>query len=37
MGCSTFYKKVKAHSARQKLEINQKVKANKGMKARNAR
>ena len=37
MGCSTFYKKVKAHKARQKLEAIKKVKARKKIKARKAR
>ena len=36
MGCSTFYKKVKAHKARQILEALKKVKASEKMKARKA-
>ena len=33
MGCSTFYKKVKAHKARRKLETLRKVMTRKKMKA----
>ena len=32
MGCSTFYKKVKAHNARQKVETLKKVKERKARK-----
>ena len=37
MGCSTFYKEVKAHKARQKLEAIKKVKARKARKKMMAR
>ena len=36
IGCSTFYKKVKAHKAHQKLETFKKVKARNKMKVRKA-
>ena len=36
MGCSTFYKKVKAHKAREILEALKKVKAREKVKARKA-